>query len=117
MSDLAATVMECFRVWDRMKAEGGTIADRDALIQTALRQCWPFTREWKYLCATCDDLGLEMHRCPGDATCGRSNPHYAHDFGKPCWCSAGQKFRPKGKSQEDIVSQAARTRPMTRAGR
>lgn len=117
MSHLAATVTECFKIWDQMKAAGATLQERELMVENSLRASWPFTREWKFVCQTCRDYGLEMSTCPGDATCGRSKEHLPHDFGRPCWCSAGLKFRDKGKTPDDIVQQAARTRPMTRAGR
>ncbi len=120
MSDLADTITECFRVMDQMKADGATKAERLAFAETAIRHSWPYEREWKFLCATCRDYGLEMFDCPGDATCGRHKAHLPHEFGKPCWCSVGAKFRQKTRTADDDVTSAAKTpKPskFTRAGR
>ncbi len=41
---------------------------------------------WRTECERCDDTGWTLHTCAGDDFCGRRQPHYAHDFVKPCYC-------------------------------
>lgn len=105
---LAATMIESLRLWDAMKADGVEVEERRVMLEKTLRQAWPFTREWKYLCQRCCDFGLEMHECPGDATCGRQNPHRWHEYGTPCWCGAGEKFK-KPQRQLDDFTEAGKT--------
>lgn len=116
---LGAVFTEAMRIWDAQKAEGVPQAERIAGLRETLKAAWPQTREWKYLCQSCSDYGLVMNTCPGvkDAICGRSNPHQAHEFGTPCWCDAGRRFRPKKASAEDAVDDAARVRTPTKLGR
>lgn len=118
LGPLAQVFMEAMRVWDADKAGGMPLTERFRNLEQTLRAAWPQTREWKYLCRACADVGLEMHVCPGlkDATCGRTNPHYAHEFGTPCWCSAGQRFREKAKPTADDFTMAGKSKP-TKLGR
>lgn len=120
MSELGATVAEIFRVLDRMKVDGATPDDRQRFVETTLRTCWPFTREWHFLCPVCDDTGLEMRTCGGqtNSPCGFRKEHRAHDYGRPCTCKLGLRFEKRQRSAEDLVDAAARTsRPMRQAGR
>lgn len=119
MSQLADTITECFQLLDQMKAGGISAAERAETLEQTVRQVWPFTREWKYLCQSCGDVGLEMHTCPGDATCGlvKGNPHLPHDYGTPCWCDAGRKFRQKERTPEDLMAKAATVKKPSRFGR
>lgn len=114
---LADTVEECYRICDRMKADGASLEDRTLVLEKALRLAWPFTREWHYLCANCDDLGLEIRSCDGSPLCGRHKLHLAHSYGKPCYCAAGRKFEQRQKSPEDLVSAAAKVSKPSRFGR
>lgn len=114
---LADTIMECYRLLDAMKADGVSPEVRAKTLEQTVRQVWPFTREWKYLCQSCGDVGLEMHTCPGDATCGKSNPHLPHDYGTPCWCDVGRKFRQKERTPDDLVASAAKVKKPSRFGR
>lgn len=123
MSHLADTVMECLRLCDQMKANGEPPEARQQMIENALRQCWPFTREWHTLCPICDDYGLEMRTCGGgmNSPCGFRKEHRAHEYGRPCSCKAGIKFEKRERSQDDLVDAAARTskpkKTWTQAGR
>lgn len=112
---LAAAFREAMKVWDAQKADGVPFAERLCGLDALLRQVWPQTRPWKYLCQNCDDLGLVMATCQGDATCGRSKPHLPHTFGTPCWCDRGPRFREKQRPTADDFTQAGRTKP-TRIG-
>lgn len=110
-SVLVQTFREAMRLWDAQKADGVPFADRVTGLAKSLRQAWPKGREneWKYLCSKCSDYGLEMQDCPGDATCGRPHAHLPHDFGTPCWCSAGQRFRAQPKPGPDAFTDAGKT--------
>lgn len=117
---LAATVTEAMLQWDRQKADGVSLSERVGFLEKILRLSWPFTREWKYLCARCDDTGLVINQCPGDARCGSrwgERAHPAHDYGTPCWCSAGAKFSPKTKTEDDYAEAGRVSKKPTRLGR
>lgn len=114
---LAATYEAAMKIWDAQKVEGAAFAERVAGLEHTLRLAWPKGREqeWKYLCPDCRDNGLVISECQGDATCGRTKRHRPHDFGSPCWCQLGARFRVRQKSAEDFT-EAAKTRP-TKVGR
>jgi hypothetical protein len=114
---LADTIKEALRLVDVQRAQGATKAECDAYLEKVVRESWPVTREWKYLCDKCGDTGLEMRECQGDATCGRSKRHLPHEYGDPCWCSAGARFRAKPKSDEDFSQATAKTKKPSRFGR
>jgi hypothetical protein len=113
---LASAFRDAMHLWDQLKANGGTLADFLPGLERTLRDAWPQTREWKFLCSQCSDYGLVMAVCPGDATCGRTRPHLPHDFGTPCWCEPGKRYRVKPKPSPDDFTQAGRSKP-TRVGR
>lgn len=115
---LGRVITEAMDLACQMRANGVPDAEIVAGIERTVRQSWPFTREWKFLCNHCDDLGAIWHTCPGDGTCGRSGKvHGPHRYVEPCWCDLGRRFREKRKNAESAVEDAARTRPMTRVGR
>lgn len=104
---LAQTFIVQMRVWDQQKVEGVSRDDRLNGLDIALRSAWPKGRDepWRYNCENCDDTGLVMRECGGDAMCGRrKKPHYAHTYGEPCWCSNGGKFKTKPQSGDDFTS-------------
>jgi hypothetical protein len=113
---LAETLMEAMRQWAHQKAEGVSLSERQANLERILRAAWPVGREWKYLCQECADLGAVWHECPGDATCGRSREHGAHRYVTACWCSLGNRFKARPKTEDDFTA-AGKSRPMTRVGR
>lgn len=102
-----------------MRTNGADTREIAAATERIVRANWPTEREWKHLCQRCGDYGLEMFTCPGDATCGRDKPHLAHEFGQPCWCSAGAKFKAKPRSDEDFQQAGKVTKPkgFSRVGR
>lgn len=108
--DLHALGRETFRIWDRMRDNGESFNQRCAYLVGILKQILRHGREWKYLCERCDDYGLELHECSGDATCGRHRVHLPHSYGKPCVCSKGRAFEKPAKDvyPEDFT-QAGRT--------
>ena len=137
-SPLADAVLEGVAMRDKMIAEGTPMADVNAAMEALVRDVWPNTRVWKYTCNRCGDTGLEIltcrkgERCDGVST--RSNgpkepsgnyqrlcamdpeSDYEHDYGVPCFCSRGDKFRPKNREQGDGFEQATKSKP-TRFGR
>lgn len=123
MTDTLGTVVtEALRMRDTLKADGLAGEALDRALETVLRDSWPKpkdrTEPWHDQCAACRDYGLEMHQCPGDATCGRKKPHCAHEYGRPCWCPAGKRHHEKQKlGPEDETTVAAKRRPMSKWGR
>jgi hypothetical protein len=138
---LAETLTEAIRLRERARNEGATEAELDATMERTLRAAWPQVREWKYLCSACQDTGLVTKLCRrGDRCNGTSSradtPHdppgkyqrlcameplsdYQHEYGTPCTCAKGHRFRqtPKGRP-EDFTDQAgAAKRKPTRFGR
>lgn len=105
--------------WEELKAQRVSFFDRCKQLEAVLRANFPEGREqpWRYLCEHCDDSGLRIADCPGDATCGRERKHGQHIFGTPCWCQAGARFRQKPKPTPEDFTQAGRNRKMTRLGR
>lgn len=118
LGTLAQTIREALEMRERMKADGATWEALDVAMERTVRAAWPKGREtaWMYLCPECRDYGLIMHDCPGDATCGRPKPHLAHDYGTPCWCDKGRRFKERPKSEQDFT-QATKSKPPTRWGR
>ena len=115
---LAQTYIEAMRIWDAQKAQGVSFAERAAGLEKTLRVAWPQTRAWTYICQDCSDYGLIICTCSGEETCGRSEPHLAHEFGRPCWCKQGQRFKDPPKPEPGDFTRAAKgSRTMTRIGR
>lgn len=117
---LGGIVREAMAIWDRMRANGESREARIDYLAGVLKTSWPQGRSqpWRYLCDRCDDTGLVLHDCPGDATCGRVKPHGSHAYGVPCWCEKGKAFRPKPKAtSEDELVQVGKSKPPTRVGR
>lgn len=115
---LAQTFREAMVMWDQAKAAGADLQARLQTLENTLRAAWPKGRErdWQTLCSRCDDYGLELSSCPGDATCGRARRHLPHEFGKPCWCPLGKRFKDKPKPSAEDFTAAGKSK-MTRAGR
>jgi hypothetical protein len=114
---LGDVLREAVRLADAQRVAGASKAETSAYLEKVVRQTWPFTREWKYLCNKCDDVGLVMEDCPSDATCGRSKIHGPHTFGTPCWCSAGNRFRGKPKPEPEDFGAAGKVKKPSRFGR
>jgi hypothetical protein len=106
---LSAAVMQAIEIRDHLKADGVTGDALNIGLEGVLRDTWPKGRSepW-HTCKGCSDYGLEMFTCPGDATCGRERPHLAHDFGKPCWCQKGARFREAPKPTSDDFTNAGK---------
>lgn len=116
-SVLVATFKQAMVIWDAQKAEGVPISARIANLSASLKHAWPITREWHYVCKSCDDYGLVIEDCPGDASCGRPKAHLPHDNGRPCWCPAGNKFKGKVKPEPHDFQRAGKITKPSRIGR
>ena len=116
-SELSKIGVEAVTYWHQLRANGASVEECTKSMESVLREFLPFTREWKYLCANCNDVGLVIGDCPGDATCGRERRHLSHTFGVPCWCQLGNKFKEKQPAAPEDFAQAGRTRKPTRFGR
>lgn len=101
-----------------LRSNGADARAVELATERVVRQRFPSVREWKYLCQQCQDYGLETAECPGDRTCGRDKPHLPHAFGRPCWCSAGARFKKREADPEVDFQQAGKVqRKPSRFGR
>ena len=121
---LARAFKEVMTIWDRWRANGDVVSEAERVkgLEAVLRDAWPNgrTEDWTYFCSACDDYGLVIQECPGDATCGHVRKHRPHNYGTPCWCPRGKQFRPKAKATPEDFTSAGRTqkpRGMDRVGR
>lgn len=123
MTDTLGTiVMDALKIRDGLKASGMTGDPLDRALESVLKEVWPKPKDrtdpWHDVCASCRDYGLEMHDCPGDATCGRRRIHATHEYGRPCWCSAGRRHQEKARpTEDDAMAIAAKPRKMSRWAR
>lgn len=111
-------IRETFRIWDVMKANGESKADRIAYLATMLQQILIHGREWKYLCQQCDDYGLVISECDG-SPCGVSQRrHLPHSYGTACVCGKGRRFDPPAKDTypEDFRSAGKTRKPSKPSG-
>src|SRR2546428_38737 len=75
---LAQSFIAAMQFWDRQKTEGVSLETRVAGLEKTLRAAWPFTREWKLLCARCGDTGWAESTCTPATPCdGWSTYSYA----------------------------------------
>ena len=119
-SKLAAAYKECLPILDAQKKAGVPFLERIKGLEGVIRQFWPFTREWHYRCGECGDYGLQMSNCDGEqhrCGLGKGKPHLPHEYGRPCWCSAGLRFKAREQTEDSAVEAAAKVRKPTRFGR
>ncbi len=113
--ELAQTVLGAVKIRRQMRDDGASVEECDHYLEGVLRSSWPKGRveQWHYLCDECRDTGLVMlectptNRCDGISTridhwrdkpgkyqrlCVR-DPTYSHDYGVPCRCLRGDRFR------------------------
>jgi len=135
---LASAFREAMAIVDRQRDNGVPFLDRMNGLDAVLRQFWPFTREWKYVCRECNDTGLVMlvcqrgNRCDGIST-RTDGPHqpagkylrfcakdpdgdYEHEYGRACYCGLGARFRQHPKPSPEDFQSAGKSKP-TRIGR
>lgn len=135
---LGAAFVEAMKILDAQKAAGVPFLDRIRGLEQVLRHVWPQTREWHYLCEQCRDSGLVMHVCRKGARCDgistridspgarpgkyrrlcAQDPQsdYEHDYGTPCACDRGRRFREGPKPGPEDFTAAGKSKP-TRIGR
>jgi len=137
LGPLATSYDEMMALSDKLKADSVPAEERQKGIEAVLRQMWPFTRTWKYLCEKCNDTGLiikvcrQGDRCNGISTRSDSpyqepgkyqrlctmNETYEHEYGVPCFCSLGARFREKPPQNDPTgFSDVGKSKP-TRIGR
>lgn len=131
--------MDALRFMDEQKAAGVPLHERVKGLDGVLRSAWPQQRAWQYLCDRCDDTGLVMAVCRRGARCDgistrtdhrgetpgkyqrlcakHPESDYEHEYGTPCWCAAGAKFRDKPRPTPDDFKAAGKSKPMTPLGR
>lgn len=117
---LSATIAEALRLWDRQKAEGVSVEDRQAGLERTLRVAWPQRNTWHALCEACQDIGLIEYACSGQLDCDRREPHRPHSYGRPCSCPKGARFRPapeRASSFQQAGQVGRRRTGWTRVGR
>lgn len=128
---LSRTIHDALEIREQMKASGTPKDELDAYFEQVVRRSWPFTREWKYLCNQCDDTGRVLMvcrkgaRCQGVSTvpghtriCAKEpDSDYEHEYGEPCYCSLGQRFKSRPKTQVDELAQIGKVSKPTRFGR
>lgn len=117
---LAEAYKDCLPILDAQKKAGVPFLERIKGLEGVIRTFWPFTREWHYVCGECADYGLQMANCDGEkhrCGLGKGKPHLPHEYGRPCWCSAGARFKARERTEETAVEAAAKVRRPTRFGR
>lgn len=122
LGPLATAITEALKMRDRMKADGMSGDALNAGLEGVLRELWPKpagrSEPWRYNCEACQDYGLEILPCPGNATCGFLKPHGPHEFGRPCFCGKGSRFRDAPKpTGTDAVERASKQKKPSRWGR
>jgi len=137
---LGAVVLEAIAYRDGLKAKGASQTDLDAGLEAILRDRWPKphdrTTPWRYLCELCQDTGLRIFTCRPSARCNGISTRTdgpgsragkerrlcvmatdeTHEYGEPCVCERGARFRPRARGVDDFVSAAKASKP-TRFGR
>ena len=97
---------------EELRRQGASQAAIDQATENVVRDRWPFTREWKYLCPLCDDTGLrvsfESARIYGETRVW---------VGRPCSCSRGERFRDRPKASDDFTQAGKAPAKPTRWGR
>jgi hypothetical protein len=103
---VADSLMDAVRIRRQLLADGQTVEQADRYLEGVLRSMWPRMKPWTYGCSVCSDVGLEMRWCEGldRPLCGRTFPHDGHEYGRPCTCARGVRFRPKERTPEDFVA-------------
>ncbi len=140
MGDLADTIKAMLAERDHQRAAGASETELARNMEQSLRAALPQERPWKYLCRECDDTGLIIRTCrrgqrcdgiasridssqdrPGKYTrlCAKApDSDYEHEYGEPCWCNAGNRFKARPQSEIDPVQEATKApKKPTRWGR
>jgi hypothetical protein len=105
---LGKIVMEASAAYHEQIAAGVDRATAIDGLERTIRDHWPYSREWKYLCPRCDDTGLVLRTVTNRLGC-------VVDEGHPCSCALGARFIPKPKRSDDFTAATKVTKP-TRFG-
>lgn len=97
---------------EELRRQGASPQALAQATENVVRDTWPFTREWKYLCPICDDTGLKLSL---EAT--RVYGELPVWIGRPCSCSRGERFRDRPKAEQDFTAAGKTPRQPTRFGR
>ncbi len=107
-SQLVAAFKHAMQLRREMRESGSTPAECDRALEKILRANWPVppVEEWpeKYLrpvCMACDGTGLMIRTVV-------NRLGITVDEGTPCRCWAGEKFKPKPRTEADFT-QAGKT--------
>lgn len=113
---LGTVLAEAVELASKMRASGMGEAEITGALEQTLRAVWPkgscACPRCRWVCRECEDTGAIIERQPARIYGGR-----LVDVAVPCHCEKGRWFRPKSRTAEDAIANAARTRPMTRVGR
>lgn len=121
--ETASVLCQTFIAADQLRqkalASGSTKEQANDIVARALQEAWPKGREepWHYLCEQCSDSGWQVHSCPGDASCGRTKAHQAHEYVIACWCPKGVSVKGKPKQEADELAAVGKTVKPSRFGR
>jgi hypothetical protein len=116
---LSTHARDAFALCDQLRAQGTPDAEIYRALERFLRAMLPDIQAREYDCEVCSDSGVEVFQCPA-RPCFRRKTHGPHDYVKPCFCAAGERWKVKPKTDEDAIAAAARTtkpKPMSRFGR
>jgi len=136
---LAQVFADAMAVVDQQRAAGVSREERLKGLEGILREAWPKTRDWHYLCEACDDTGLVQKVCRKGARCDGGSTRmdsqggtpgkyrrlcvlhpesdYEHDYGEPCHCPKGARFQSTPKSQGDYTQAGRSGKGMSKVGR
>lgn len=126
---LSQAIDEALTLRKQMVADKMPAADIAASFEQVVRDVWPKGREWHYLCEQCSDTGLIIYTCRPGARCNgistrTDGPHekpgkyrrlcaqhpdsdYTHEYGEPCDCKNGSRFRKAPPTDRDVLNDAA----------
>lgn len=120
MSVTASHAKEAMAMCEQMRAGGASMAEVARSLELHLRAVWTHIQAREYGCDVCSDSGVEVMNCPA-RKCARHRPHMPHEYVRPCFCAAGERWKVKPPSEHDAIAAAARTskpvRQFTKAGR
>lgn len=119
MSVTHSHAKQAMALCDQLRAAGATRAEVARSLETHLRTVWTHIEAREYDCEVCSDSGVEVMRCP-DRKCARYRQHGPHDYARPCFCAAGERWKVKPRTDESAIAAAARTakpRQFQQAGR
>lgn len=68
---LGAIVLQILAIREDLRHQGATAETMARSTAQLVRDRWPFTREWKYLCDDCGDTGWKEGVCRVKGQCGR----------------------------------------------